>query len=302
MECVCVWSGKGGAVVKVVVLGAGGLWGRACVAAAEKAGHSVMALRREDIDITVADRVRDCLKELAPDWVMNAAAWARMERCREAPTAAWAINVEAPVRLGRLAAELGFRLCHTSSDYVFAGKRRKPYAESDREEPLSEYGRQKLAADDGLLAGQGGGVLVVRVAWLFGPGGATFMSQIPRLLRERDRLEVAEGRVGSCLFAGEGGEVAVELMAREVSGLVHVVHRGAVTWLDFARACREEMMARGEEVRCEEIQGVPMGRVSGLADARPPFSVLAVERLERELGRPMSGWDEGLKRFLQEGT
>lgn len=289
--------------MNVVILGAGGLWGRACVAAARASGHPVIALRREDLDVTNADRVEACLKELGPDWVMNAAAWARMDRCREDPAKAWVINVEVPIRLGRLAERLGFRLCHVSSDYVFAGLQAEPYRESDREEPLSAYGHQKLAADEGLLEMKRPEILIVRVAWLFGPGGTTFMSQMPRLLREQEELQVAEGRVGSCLFAGEGASVAFELMERNVSGLVHLVHRGAVTWLDFAKACREEMQARGETLRCQRILGVPLEAIPGLADPRPPFSILAVDRLEHHLGRPMSDWRDGLKQFLdQEGS
>ncbi|MFQ3670481.1 MAG: sugar nucleotide-binding protein, partial [Verrucomicrobiia bacterium] len=151
--------------MKVVVLGAGGLWGRALVTAAERAGHSVMALGREALDVTDGERVASCLRELGPDWVFNAAAWARMERCREDPDGGYRVNVEAPVRLGRLAGELGFWLCHASSDYVFAGEQRVPYSEEDREEPLSVYGRQKLEADEKLLGGGEARVLVVRVAW-----------------------------------------------------------------------------------------------------------------------------------------
>lgn len=284
----------------MVVLGAGGLWGRACCDAALRAGHTVLALRREDVDITDHELLGACLREIAPDWVFNAAAWARMERCRDEPRASYQTNVEAVLELGRLAEEVPFQLCHASSDYVFAGERTEPYGEMDQEEPLSEYGRQKKMADNGLLALASGRILITRIAWLFGRNGATFMSQMPGLLSERERLEVAEGRVGSCLYATEGAEIAMDLMAREVAGLVNVVHRGAVTWLEFAQACSEEMEALGWSVRCREIVPVPSSEVRGLAEPRPRFSVLSVERLERLTGRRMTEWREGLRRFLRE--
>jgi dTDP-4-dehydrorhamnose reductase len=285
---------------KAVVLGAAGLMGRAMVAELRRRGWQVVGLTRLDGDLSRTDWVRERLDQERPDWVVNAAACAQMEKCEEEPEATRAINVLLPWALADWAEEIGFEWVHFSSDYLFDGKKRDPYVETDPPAPLSEYGRQKWEADQRVLEVGEKRVVIARVAWLFGRGGKTFMSLMPELLRDREELTVATGRIGSCLHVEAGAEMIYRLMDQSgARGLFHLVHRGPVTWWEFAERCREWMMARGDPVKCGRIVPIPMEKMSSLTAVRPEYSVMDVSKVEGRVMEKMTSWEEGLRRFIE---
>ncbi len=282
--------------MKVLLTGAGGLMGR--YLAGEGRAREVVALSRRALDITDDAAVRETLARERPDWVINAAALCSFDRCEEDPAGSEAVNLRAAVRLAEQASRTGARVVLFSSDYIFDGEKGAPYTETDPAVPRSVYARHKAALER--ETGGMPGVLVARCAWIFGRGGATFMSRMPELMREREELTVAAGKRGSCLYAGYGARAIYSLLERGASGVVNLVHEGETAWEIFAEACLEEMRALKQEPRCRVIRPVPFQEMEMLKPGRPAYSVLATGRLRELLGEAPMPWREGLREFLRE--
>jgi dTDP-4-dehydrorhamnose reductase len=284
---------------KVLLVGAGGLMGRYLLKNIQHSTFNIQDFKRSELDITDANKSKVILQEFRPDWVINAAAFCRMEACEEAPEQSQAINATAPAWWARTCHEAGIRLVHLSTDYVFGGGRNIPYTEEDLPDPLSVYARHKREAELAVLDYPEH--LVFRLAWIFGAGGTTFMSRIPELLRNGDVLSVATGRSGGCLYADYGAEMILSLLGKlSGGGLYHLTQRGRVTWLDFALECKRQMQERGMAIRNREILSLPLGQHQALTADRPDYSVLDVSKVEAVLGSRLHPWQEGLSHYLEE--
>src|SRR4051794_16919939 len=149
--------------MRLLVTGAAGMLGRDVVAAAESAGHDVTGLARRDLDIADPDAVRAAVQAARPDAVVNCAAWTDVDGAEEHEDAATLVN---GTGAGNVAAAAPY-VVHVSTDYVFDGTAREPYAEDDPTGPRTAYGRSKLAGEHAVAAA-GGDHAIVRSAWLFG--------------------------------------------------------------------------------------------------------------------------------------
>jgi len=292
---------------KVLLLGAGGLMGRylAIEISDQKSARpgfcgELKKLTRSELDITDTDKSTRVLKEFRPDLVINAAAFCRMEGCETDPDLSESINSRAPDFWARACHEHGVRFVHLSTDYVFGGGRSKPYTERDEPGPLSVYASHKRDAERAVLACPEH--LVLRLAWIFGVGGSTFMSRIPGLLQKEEILHVATGRTGGCLYAGYGARMIFNLLEKEpAGGLFHLTHRGEVTWMEFAQECKRQMLEKGLPLKNREIVPVPEGEHQALRARRPDYTVLDLGKTEALLGHGLTSWQEGISGYLGEG-
>jgi dTDP-4-dehydrorhamnose reductase len=182
------------------------------------------------------------------------------------------------------AAALGAPIVAYSSDYVFDGRKREPYVESDGPNPLGAYGRTKLHGE----AAAGEQAWVVRSSWLFGPTGKNFVRTMLRLGGERDELAVVDDQRGSPTYVGHLAEATRELVSLPF-GLYHVSAEGDCTWADFAEAIFEEA---GLDCRVRRITTAEFGAKA----PRPAYSVLRSERPETPL---LPHWREGLRACLE---
>jgi dTDP-4-dehydrorhamnose reductase len=180
------------------------------------------------------------------------------------------------------AAPLG-PLVYFSSDYVFDGRKRSPYVESDGPNPLGAYGRSKLHGE----AAAGEGAWIVRSSWLFGPTGHNFVRTMLRVGAERDEVRVVDDQRGSPTYVGHLASATRELVERP-SGLWHVAAEGDCTWAEFAAAIFEEA---GVDCDVVPISTEELGRPA----PRPAYSVL---RSERPDAVPLPHWREGLRACL----
>jgi dTDP-4-dehydrorhamnose reductase len=285
--------------VKVLILGAGGLTGRYLVKEAGRRGLEVAALPHTELDITRADSARAVLEKMKPDWIVNAAAFTRLEGCEVNPLQSRNINARAPAEWAKESGKSGIRFIHLSTDYVFDGKKETAYLPSDPVSPLSRYGKDKAEGEKQVLRANPD-ALVVRLAWVFGHGGKTFMSQLPTILAEREVVEVAGGRAGSCTYAGEAARLIFDLAARGAREIYHAVGAGQVTWKIFAEKTIEQMRNRNQRVACREIRELSVELIPGLHASRPAFSVLDISMTEKLLGRKIPSWEQGLEEYLAE--
>ena len=261
---------------RVAVTGAAGQLGRALVEAF--AADDVLAFTRADWDVTQLPP-RALLGPMQPAMVLHAAAWTGVDAAEEDPTGAEAVNVGGT----RNAVLIGAPLVYYSTDYVFDGTKREPYVESDEPDPLSVYGRTKLAGEREVREGW-----IVRSSWLFGATGNNFVRTMLRLGGEHDEVTVVDDERGSPTYVGHLAEATKQLVELP-HGLYHVAADGDCTWADFAEAIFEEA---GLSCRVQRITAAEWDA----AAPRPAYSVLRSEKPETPR---LPHWRDGLRECLE---
>jgi dTDP-4-dehydrorhamnose reductase len=277
--------------MRALVLGGGGMLGRAVVAAARRQGVPALALTHAQADVTDRERLLYWADAFRPELIVNCAAFTRVDDCETEPELALAVNGEAVSNVVAAAERAGARLLHVSTDYVFDGRASEPYSEASPTAPLSSYGRSKLAGERQALAYDR--CLVVRTSWLFGPGGANFVATLVRLIDGGQRaLRVVEDQVGCPTYAPFLAAALWELAPRrDVTGVVHYRNREPVSWYELASE-----LARLWD-RAVEVTPVSTAEFPRPAP-RPAYSVLAVDRFEALVGRRVEPWGLGLIEYL----
>jgi dTDP-4-dehydrorhamnose reductase len=261
-------------------------------AAADNAGHEVFACGHAELDVTDGTALAAKFKHVSPDVVINCAAWTDVDRAEAAEHQALAVNGPGAGKVAAAGASISAWTIHISTDYVFDGKKRQPYLESDRPAPLSAYGRSKLAGERAVAEAAPDAHTTVRTSWLFGSAGPCFPQTILRLASERDRLTVVDDQVGAPTFTGHLARALLELAERRVLGVVHVAGAGECSWFEFAR----EIVARAG-LSAEIMPGST--REMARPAPRPAYSVLRTERTEVPT---LPHWREGLGEFLATGV
>lgn len=282
-----------------LVTGAGGQLGRCLVARLRSLPQHALAAapERAALDVTDRDAVRRAILAAAGDGldvVANAAAMTQVDRCETEPEAARLANALAPGWLAEAAREAGAGFVQVSTDYVFDGAARHPYREDDPTAPRSVYGRTKLEGEVRARSIHPG-ALVVRTAWVFGPGRnfvQTILEAADRALRgEAPPLRVVDDQRGSPTWARHLAEALVALVERDARGVYHVANSGSATWWDLARAAVD---AWGHpELPIEKVSTAAFPRPA----PRPAWSVLDTSRAARA-GVSLPAWPEGLRAYL----
>jgi dTDP-4-dehydrorhamnose reductase len=275
--------------MRIMVTGAAGMLGVDVCAAAVEAGFDVHGLPRAELDIADAGAVEAAVSRLAPDVIVNCAAWTDVDGAESAYGDAVSINGAGAGFVAQAAAAAGAWIVHVSSDYVFDGSKRSPYVESDAVGPASAYGRSKLAGEEAVAAAAPGSHTIVRSSWLFGASGNCFPKTILRLAGERDSLSVVDDQIGCPTFTGHLAGALIDLCERRLAGVVHVAGGGECSWFEFAR----EIVASADvDCSVEPCTTADFPRPA----PRPAYSVLRTERGADV--RSLPDWREGLRAFM----
>jgi dTDP-4-dehydrorhamnose reductase len=279
--------------MKILLFGAGGLLGRHLSSHLRLCGHDVTALTRAEADITDGKQIGELFGQ-PWDAVINAAAVCNFDACENDPAATGRVNRDAPLDLARRCAAHSALFVQFSSDYVFGGKVDRVLTESDKPAPISVYGEQKAALEREIpkLCPRS---LVIRLSWLYGAGGKTFMSLLPDLLSQKESLEVASGKKGGCLYAADAALWIERLVSSEHTGLFNLVNAGGTSWEEFARRCAKHMSFAETKIR-----EVPYENIGPDWSKRPRYSCLDTAKLERALPPGPRPWTEALDSFLKE--
>ena len=275
--------------MRVIVLGAGGMLGHDLVATAPPE-VKLFPFPRAELDITKHDAMAATLADVRPDVVINAAAYTLVDRAESEPQEAVRVNAAAVGALGRMARQVGARVIHFSTDYVFDGTATEPYTEERLRHPINAYGMSKLAGEKDLRA-SGAECLIVRTQWLFGVHGRSF----PKTMWERARAgratKVVRDQTGRPTYAPDLAAAVWTLLRRGKCGVMHVANQGEATWFDvaahvFARAGKPDLLTA-----CVTADYPTPAR-------RPRYSVLDTARAEQALGGPLPTWEDAIDRFL----
>jgi dTDP-4-dehydrorhamnose reductase len=258
--------------VRLLVTGAGGQLGADLLrAAGDRAGElEVVGLSRAELDIGDPGAVEKAVVDVAPDVVLNAAAYTAVDAAETDEATAALINAEAPATLARVCALHDAGLVHVSTDYVFAGDATAPYGVDAPTGPTSAYGRTKLAGERAVRELLPERSWVVRTAWVYGESGPNFVRTMVKLAGIKDTLDVVEDQRGSPTWSRDlaAGLLALA-QARPAPGVYHCTNTGETTWYGLARAVFEEIGADPDRVRPTTTDRFPRPA------PRPAYSVLS---------------------------
>jgi dTDP-4-dehydrorhamnose reductase len=251
-------------------------------------------------DLGVPDALPTLIETVAPDIVVNAAAYTAVDRAEGERELAFRINAEAPGVIARACAARGAWLVHYSTDYVFDGSASRPYREDDPVAPLGVYGASKYAGE--LAIGDSGARhLILRTAWVYAAHGHNFLRTMLRLASERDVLRVVADQVGcptpASLLADSTAQLLDRLPAH--SATLHLTSTGQTSWHGFAEAIVEGAQARGLIARRPRVDAITTAEYPTPA-ARPAYSVLDTGRIARDFGVHPPAWQDGLGSVLDE--
>ncbi len=276
-----------------LITGAGGMLGQDLAAALRADGEDVAGLTRKDLDISDEAAVRAALRDGRPDVVVNCAAWTAVDAAEAHEAEALAVNGQGAAYLAAGCAAGGVRLVHLSTDYVFGGDARRPYAERDAVAPRTAYGRTKLAGEQAVLRLLPRTGYVVRTAWLYGAHGPNFVRTMIRLERERPAVDVvADQRGQPTRTADVAGQVTALVRRRAAAGVYHATSSGEATWFELAREVFRLLGADPERVRATTTAAFPRPA------PRPGYSVLGHGGWASAGIEPIGNWRLALRRAL----
>ena len=290
----CVSTGHHAA--RVLVTGGGGQL--ASYLAQQLPAQSTVALARAELDITDAAAVERAFTEHAPAVVINTAAFNHVDQGESEFEHAFRVNAQGPLNLARACAAANAMLVHVSTDYVFGGQpAREPLSEDALPAPLSVYGASKLAGEH-LVRGSDARHLIVRTCGLYGSRGSAvkggnFVRTMLRLAREGRDLRVVDDQHCTPSYARDVAEAIVDLIDADAQGAFHVVNEGSCTWFELAR---EVFAAAGLQ---PSLTPIPTAEYPTPA-RRPPYSVLATDRMVAVRGRPLRDWRAAVRAYLAE--
>ena len=273
-----------------LVTGAAGMLGRDLVSVLERSGETVTALTRAELDITDGAAVRDALRHWRPAVVVNCAAWTAVDAAETSEDAALRLNGQAVADLAVACAAAGVRLIQPSTDYVFDGQARRPYAEDDVPSPGTAYGRTKLAGEQAVLDRRDGTGYVVRTAWLYGAHGPNFVRTMIRLEQQRPDVDVVNDQHGQPTWTMDVADRIVALVRSGApAGVYHATSSGETTWFGLAREVFRLLGADPDRVR-------PVGSAAYVRPApRPAYSVLGHDAWSRAGLSPIGDWRLALR-------
>lgn len=284
--------------MKVLLAGRSGQLGVDLLDLLQKKGVTIIAPERREMDFLQAQSIRAAIRETEPDWVVNCAAYTRVDQAESERELAFTVNRDAVAVLAASAASVNARVLHVSTDFVFSGSASEPYREDDEAEPLSVYGQSKYEGELALLAAAPDSI-ILRTAWLYGAHGVNFVKTILRLAAERSELGVVADQYGSPTWTRDLAGAMWQLMQGKCSGIFHYVDEGRISWYEFACAIIEEARKLGFLLMVDRVKPLSTSQYPTAAK-RPAYSVLSGEKIRAVLGQPIPYWRDSLRLMLKE--
>jgi len=248
----------------------------------------------DSLDITSESALETWFQNNKPYFVVNCAAYTAVDKAETDTETAEKVNALAPSLLGKLSKNVGAKLIHISTDYVFDGETFTPYSESDKVNPKGVYGETKLKGEQNCIE-ENHETVVIRTSWLYSAFGNNFVKTMLRLGKERGRLNVVYDQVGTPTYAADLAKAILEIIestekepAKFIPGIYHYSNEGVASWYDFAKAIFE---ISGVECAVSPVRSVEFPTPA----KRPNFSVLDKVKIKNAFGIEIPYWRDSLK-------
>ena len=244
-----------------------------------------------ELDITDEEAVKNFVAKNNVDTIINCAAYTAVDKAEDDAELAAKINIDGPRNL----AKSGAKIVHISTDYVFDGSAHKPYQPEDKANPVSVYGKTKLAGEQEVLK-YANETIIIRTAWLYSPYGNNFVKTMRRLGGEKESINVVADQIGTPTYAADLAKAIVQILPQispQNKGVYHFTNEGVCSWYDFARKIMEL-----SELKCK-VNPIPSSAYPTKA-TRPFYSVLDKSKIKQTFNIQINHWEEGLKQCLKQ--
>ncbi len=247
-----------------------------------------------EIDIREEEETIAKIEKLRPDIVVHLAAYTDVDGCELDEGRAFAVNAEGAEHVALAVSRCRAKMVYLSTDYVFDGKKREPYLESDSPHPLNVYGRSKLQGETFVQAWVKE-ALIIRTQWLYGRYGKNFVASILRQAREKKVLSIVDDQIGSPTCTVDLSTAISALVQSDARGIFHVSNGDSCTWYVFGQTILK--LSGMDEVKVLPVSSKELGRPA----VRPSYSVFSCQKLRRETGLTLRPWAEALQDYLRKG-
>jgi dTDP-4-dehydrorhamnose reductase len=283
--------------MKIVIIGAVGRLGAALLRE-YRGKFDVSGFSHTELDLSRLDGIRETLRGIDFDVVINAAGFTKVDLCEAQPDLAFLINAEAPRVLAEICREKNARLIHFSTDYVFDGEKREPYTEEDAASPISVYGKSKLAGEKNVLAVHDR-QLVVRVSWVFGPDRPSFIDAMIQQAQENGKLDAVADKFSTPTYTLDIAETLPRFFGGNTpGGILHFANAGQCSWQDYAQwavdCCREA----GLPLQAKTIGARKLREMTNWVARRPIYSVLSTAKYTKLTGISPRTWREAVSDYI----
>jgi dTDP-4-dehydrorhamnose reductase len=300
---------------RILLIGRNGQVGTELASLLPRLGE-LIALSRQELDLTKPADIRRTIQEVRPQWIFSAAAYTAVDQAESDESTARAVNEQAPAVIAEEAKKIGAALVHYSTDYVFDGKKKSPYEETDTPNPINIYGKTKLGGERAIQE-SGALHLIFRTEWVYATQGRNFLLTILRLATQKRELRIVADQIGSPTTSREIAAATVkaisQLMERErgvlslrtSGGIYNMTAEGETSWYEFANAILEEASPETGHLSWVNAatRGMPLTKqVLPITTAeypttarRPAYSVLSTRRLRDRFGISLPPWREQLR-------
>ena len=308
---------------KILLIGRNGQVGTELSALLPRLGE-LAALNRQELDLTKPDDIRRTIREVRPQWIINAAAYTAVDQAEQDEATARAVNEEAPAVMAEEAKKSGAALVHYSTDYVFDGSKKSPYEETDIPNPINVYGRTKLGGERAIQE-SGALHLIFRTEWVYATQGHNFLLTILRLATQKQELRVVADQIGCPTTSREIAAATVRIISQlmnkeegvrslaESGGIYNMTAEGETSWYEFAKAILSEASSanctlpwvdtatKGMPFLAERV--VPITTAEYPTPARRPlYSALSMARLHYGFGVRLPQWRAQLQSLFVPDT
>lgn len=274
---------------KLLITGCNGQLGRAINKQYANTDYELVNTDVAELDITNVDAVVSVMKEVKPYAIINCAAHTGVDACETDQDNAYRINAIGPRNLSIAATQVGAKMIHISTDYVFEGNATKPYTEFDNVNPQGMYGFTKLAGEN-FVKEFAKDYFIIRTAWLYGDG-KNFVKTMLRLSETNDKVRVVGDQFGSPTSASELAKMIAHLVPTQNYGLFHGTCEGACSWADFAK---EIFRLAGKKTVVEAITTAEYPTPA----VRPAYSVLDNYMLKLTSDFTFASWEDAIKEYM----
>ncbi len=279
---------------RILVIGSKGMLGTDLVKilTSMPSKHEVIGWDIEDIDIQVEKNTVEKIESISPEIIINAAAFTDVDACEIQKEKAFMVNAEGMKHVAIAALRCGAKVVYISTDYVFDGKKREPYSETDHPNPINVYGQSKLKGEE-YVQELIDNSLIIRTQWLYGRHGKNFVRSILKQAKERRTLSIVNDQIGSPTYTLDLARALSLLIEYPVKGIFHVTNQEFCSWYTFGRAIIE--LSGIKDVEIIPISSKDLGRLA----PRPSYSVLSNQKLKRETAITLRTWQEALKDYIE---
>lgn len=243
----------------------------------------------QELDLTDAKSVSSFVIKNEITHIVNCAAYTAVDKAEEDKALCAAINIDAVKNIANAADTVGAKVIHISTDYVFDGTAHRPYKESDKVNPISQYGTTKRTGETALIA-LVPDCIIIRTAWLYSPYGNNFVKTMIRLGKERPTLKVVSDQIGTPTYARDLAKAIYQILTSHqwVEGIYHFTDEGACSWYDFTKAIHRIAGIKGCDVIPIPTEDYPTPA------ARPAYSILDKSRIKATYDISIPHWEESL--------